>query len=415
MADPSWQYINHPHRKPIPSHMAPQPSPTTSTSSNQNIYAHSRTRTTSSNIFPIQNHPQVQSQNQNYYPSANTTMLSGTFTSRRTPSTNTFSTTGSSNAYPNRVPSSELPRRSTSRGSTASPTSYVALMRKQKATVWCDRAQAEDPRLLAAQRAAKIRAASEVHSNSGRTSTSLSSTGISSTNRVAAKIRHHGKSGLTGFQGPTENFGVGVGGVPMRLSASEVEGGDSDDDNNADSDRNGSGMGMYHHRSGSGRSSFGSDRRRTGLQYRTSGASSGRWSQGNTPPSERERNGSGLGMGHSNNDSLNDLAEETPMPTGHVKAKDYFSPSADGTMTTTGSGGSGSSGERADNLGELGGGNDAARLASNSLLKSTMTREKSTRNPEELRRRGSVDERTMTITGGVGRLFVANPDLSDED
>ena len=31
---------------------------------------------------------------------------------------------------------------------------------------------------------------------------------------------------------------------------------------------------------------------------------------------------------------------------------------------------------------------------------------------DELRRRGSVDERTMTM-GGKGRLFVANPDLDD--
>lgn len=277
--------------------------------------------------------------------------------------------------------------------------------------MWCDRAQTEDPRLLAAQKAAKIRAASEVMGpTAGRTSTSLSSSGISSTNRVAAKIRHHGKSGLTGYQAATENFGVGVGGVPMRLSASEVEGGDSDDDDH------GSGVGLYHHRTGSGRSSLGSQTRRTGLQYRASGASgnsSGRWSSGNTPPSER--NGSGLGMGASqhNSDGLNDLAEETPMPAGHVKAKDYFDTSGTTSMTSGRSGGSGSSGERADGLGDLG--SDAARLASNSLLKSTMTREKSTRNPEELRRRGSVDERTMTITGGVGRLFVANPDLSDED
>jgi hypothetical protein len=33
------------------------------------------------------------------------------------------------------------------------------------------------------------------------------------------------------------------------------------------------------------------------------------------------------------------------------------------------------------------------------------------KNPEELRRRGSVDDRTMTMS--AGRLFVANPDLSD--
>ncbi|OBT50401.1 hypothetical protein VE04_09603 [Pseudogymnoascus sp. 24MN13] len=70
---------------------------------------------------------------------------------------------------------------------------------------------------------------------------------------------------------------------------------------------------------------------------------------------------------------------------------------------------SGSSAERGDAVAEL----DAARVASNSLLKQVgggagVSREKSVRNPEELRRRGSVDERTMTMS--AQRLFVANPD-----
>ncbi|KAA8573478.1 hypothetical protein EYC84_005063 [Monilinia fructicola] len=83
----------------------------------------------------------------------------------------------------------------------------------------------------------------------------------------------------------------GVVGVPMRLSASEVEGGDSDDDGD-------SGRILYHRRTGSGRSSVGSGRR--GLTYsRQSGASSnaGRWSSGNTPPSEKERQNSFSGCG----------------------------------------------------------------------------------------------------------------------
>ncbi|KAK1574583.1 uncharacterized protein LY79DRAFT_523545 [Colletotrichum navitas] len=69
--------------------------------------------------------------------------------------------------------------------------------------------------------------------------------------------------------------------------------------------------------------------------------------------------------------------------------------------------GSGSSGERADNLGELGN-SAASRLASNSLMHSTVTREKSVKGADDLRRRGSVDERTTTLTGG--RLYIANPD-----
>jgi hypothetical protein len=67
--------------------------------------------------------------------------------------------------------------------------------------------------------------------------------------------------------------------------------------------------------------------------------------------------------------------------------------------------GSGSSAERADNVGELGNG---ARLAGNSLLLSTITREKSVKSADELKRRGSVDERTTTLT--AGRLYIANPD-----
>jgi hypothetical protein len=263
-------------------------------------------------------------------------------------------------------------------------------MRKQKATVWCDRAQQEDPRLLAAQKAAKMRANMEVIGGPsvGRTSTSGSG-GLAGSNRVTAKIRHGGKAGLVGYS-PGDLVG-GIGGVPMRLSASEVEGGDSD--NEDDSSR----MQQPHHRrSGSGRSSIGSGRR--GLTYsRQSGASSnmGKWSSGHSPP-----------------DSLTDLVEagETPVPGNHPNPQvDYFA--TDGGIDGTRSVGSGSSGERADNVGELGTA-DAARLASNSLLQSTVTREKSVRNPEELRRRGSVDERTATMSHT--RLYIANPD-SDSD
>jgi hypothetical protein len=237
-----------------------------------------------------------------------------------------------------------------------------------------------------------MRATVEVMGGSAGRSSTAGSGGIGG-NRVAAKIRHHGKSGLTDFT-PAENFGVGIGGVPMRLSASEVEGGDSDDDTESG--------GIYHYRTGSGRSSLGSGRR--GLTYRKSGASansSGRWSSGHTPPGERERV-----------DSLNDLAEETPVPTGHPRSKDYFptNDNSDGNKSIS----SGSSnGERADGVAELSAtSSNAARLASNSLLRSTITREKSTKNPEELRRRGSVDERAMSLT--AGRLFVANPDMDSD-
>jgi len=102
-------------------------------------------------------------------------------------------------------------------------------------------------------------------------------------------------------------------------------------------------------------------------------------------------------------------AGETPVPGTHQRAKDYFA--AEGNGDGTRSAGSGSSGERADAVGELNTA-DAARLASNSLLKSTVTREKSVKNPDELRRRGSVDDRTMTMS--AGRLYIANPDADSD-
>jgi len=352
-----------------------------------NAYSHSRSRTTSSNTFPTILYPQQHQYSPN--------MQVNSYTSRRSPSTNTFSTTGSGNGpVPFRQGSQELSRSGSSRSGGGSPLSYVALMRKQKATVWCDRAQYERPGEVEKQKARKMKANMEVLGGSGpgRTSTSGSG-GIAGSNRVTAKIRHHGKAGLVGYS-PGDLVG-GVGGVPMRLSASEVEGGDSDDD--ADSTRI---QQSNHRRTGSGRSSIGSGpgSGRRGLTYsRQSGASSiaGKWSSGNSPP-----------------DSLTDLIEagETPVPGDHqISQGGYFT--APGDADRTQSTGSGSSGERADNLGDLSTAN-AARLASNSLLQSTVTREKSVRNPEELRRRGSVDERTATMSHT--RLYIANPD-SDSD
>ncbi|GJC90660.1 hypothetical protein ColLi_13498 [Colletotrichum liriopes] len=145
----------------------------------------------------------------------------------------------------------------------------------------------------------------------------------------------------------------------MRLSATEVEAESSDDDDPR----------LHHRRTGSsGRSSTAS---RRGPGYRSSG---------------------GLGS-----QSGRSLVEEKALEDATL------GDGASGRAMTTGSG---SSGERADNVGELG--SNAARLASNSLMHSTVTREKSVKGADDLRRRGSVDERTTTLTGG--RLYIANPD-----
>ncbi|EPE05867.1 hypothetical protein F503_08398 [Ophiostoma piceae UAMH 11346] len=265
-------------------------------------------------------------------------------------------------------------------------------MRRQKGTVWSERAQFEDPRITAQQRAARIRANREIIGSSsgssaylggfpggpgsGRTSTGLSSAG----GKVAAKIRHHGKSSTLGIggYGADSNY-VGIGGVPLRLSATEVEPEDSEDEETGFMAR-----APNHRRTGSsGRSSTASGRR--GPPYRTStGAlnpTSGTNSlQGKTP----ERPGS--------------LVDDTALPRDDA---------ASGKARSTASG---SSAERADNVPDLAaaGAGRVAAAAANSSANATLTRERSTRNPEDLRRRGSVDERTMTLS--TGRLFIANPD-----
>lgn len=293
-------------------------------------------------------------------------------TTRRTPSTSTTSTTGTSMA-PTRTPStasSALSRTASTRsGASTTPSSYVALMRKQKATVWCDRAQHEDPRLLAQQKAAKMRAFREVSGPNleGRTSTS-GSMGSGSLG-VRSKIRHHGIPKASSYS--YANM-VG-GGVPMRLSATEVEndgyGGDDDSLRNS------------HQRSGSGRSSMGSNK-----YLSANSRQPHRYSEGSTPRSGEES---------SPNGDIPEL-EETPVPGGHHDSSrgDYFTQKG-------GHGDSGSSEEQ--NFGTVG-----------QMKAPTSTRREEGKSAEELRRRGSVDERanTMGSLGGV-RLFVANPDLSD--
>ena len=238
-------------------------------------------------------------------------------------------------------------------------------MRKQKATVWCDRAQHEDPRILAQQKAAKIRAAREIDGKGlaeGRTSTS-GSMGSGSLG-VRSRIRHHVPK-ATGYSGANM---VG-GGVPMRLSANEV----GDDGNLYDDTDSG--------RRISGRIS--GDNRWLSVDQQQRGS---RYSQGSTP--------TGSGQGSSPNDDIPEVAEteETPVPGDQQpQGGDYFA-------QKSGNGGSGGSSERENSFGNLG------------QMQAPKT-EKESKTLEDLRRRGSVDERanTMGYIGG-GRLFIANPD-----
>lgn len=243
-------------------------------------------------------------------------------------------------------------------------------MRKQKATVWCDRAQREDPRIIAQQKAAKMRATREIVGGTnvvGRTSTS----GSIGSGGVRSKIRHHGLQKSAGYSYGNMLGGVGV---PLRLSASEVgdEGTPRSDTNN--------GMPM-HQRNDSGRSSMGNNR------WLSTGSQRGhRYSEGSTLDS-------GAGGSMNGEADIPEL-EETPVPHNHSQTNDYFGSGPDRRKSTSSS---------ETEFGEVGQMN--APTATGSAKK-----EKG-KSAEELSRRGSVDERANTMTGV--RLFVANPDLSD--
>jgi hypothetical protein len=343
------------------------------------VQGHSRTRTTSSGVFPTSTTstsatPQTTTTTTTIYAPPATMHTSQYPTqyppppgqgTRRTLS-NATASTSSTSGTPNRSNSGAL-RRSSSQRSGTSPSSYVALMRKQKATVWCDRAQYEDPRILVQQRQAKMRANIEVAGGHHAPRNVSNSSSVAA--GVRSKIRHHGAPKAS-LYAPGNLAGTGV---PMRLSASEVDEGDSEDNGSI-----GQGGGTYHQRSGSGRSSLNSGRR---VSYATP---SGRLSTNSTPPNGHNSSPEGMG----------DLLEEETPVQGHQNS-DYFE------HTKTGlSGGSGSSGER--NFGEVG-------PMPQSLPKPDLTKKGGA---EDLHRRGSVDERTTTMSNT--RLFIANPD-SDSD
>lgn len=257
---------------------------------------------------------------------------------------------------------SGFPRRSTSGRSTAtnSPTSYVALMRKQKATVWCDRSQNVDARTAAVQRAAKHRAFMEVSNSasvaaSGRTST-IASGG------VVGKIRHGGVPKAPGYV-PANMSGAGV---PMRLSANEMIGDEEEERSFVSGDN-----AMIHGRSGSGKSSTNS------ASYRSGYPRVDRFSTTSTPPS-----------GEDSPSSRDRIPEETPTES----KTDYFVTREQPSSTDE------------DSFGEL------RELSGPKAIEQVVNQAKKA---EDLRRRGSVDERATSMGTGV-KLFVANPDVDSD-
>ncbi|EME43568.1 hypothetical protein DOTSEDRAFT_72816 [Dothistroma septosporum NZE10] len=374
-----------PHRKPVPAGrgqpsftmQTPKPPPAQNypgSQLSQQERTHSRTRTSSSNVMPFSVSHNSPPRQPSVSPAYSMTQQSQQQQppvpgqARRTLS-NATSSTSSTNTSANlqRAPTNSAysttsgVRRSTSSrsNSSISPTSYVALMRKQKGTVWCDRAQHEDPRILAAQRQAKMRAAAEVaggHNYAGQVRTSTSSSGM--VGGVRSKIRHHGAAKASAYKATLHPGGAGV---PMRLSASEVDDGNDSDEESS---------GKYHQRTGSGRSSVHSGRR--GPSYNNSGLHHA-YSNGSTPPQA------------SPVDSMGELREEeTPMANG--QNNEYFRNDEESFDTVAG-------------LPKTNGPTAEERAQKNSA--------------DDLRRRGSVDDRTMTMSNT--RLFIANPDHSDSD
>lgn len=227
-------------------------------------------------------------------------------------------------------------------------------MRRQKATVWCDRAQPEDARSREQALRDKKRAYLEVHgSGAGRAGTLGS-----------GKIRH-GPKGAADFS-PSNLVGAKV---PVRLSANEV--GDGDDDTLS------SDGGAIHRRTGSGRSSLGSAHRYPSGYSRPQGT----MGSNSTPPNEKT--------------DLPEVSENTPAEIHEEEKSRLSSLHKDDTATTHSS-----EQEQDDFVGDM----QAPSAATTAAEKANKA--------AELRRRGSVDERTTTMTNV--RLFVANPD-SDSD
>ena len=275
-------------------------------------------------------------------------------------------------------------------------------MRKQKATVWCDRSQTLDPHAAAALKAAKHRAALEVHGGgaAGRTST------LNSGKKPSAKTATYIPANLSGVS------------VPVRLSANEMLG---DDDEGAQDGRNtvdgNNSTARLHNRSGSGRSSTHSAKYPSGYPRPNQG---GRFSTTGTPPLSNEAFPSPENDNHhssltnpNNTDYFTRTATQTSGHSGTSSTNNnYPHHSANHSSHNLSTSKANSPDTEEDRFG------DPSELRSPNRQSAVAVAAEQARHAEELRRRGSVDERTMTMSmglgmGGKGRLFVANPDLDD--
>lgn len=152
--------------------------------------------------------------------------------------------------------------------------------------------------------------------------------------------------------------------MPVRLSANEI--GDAEEDARSND-------GAMHRRTGSGRSSLGSNRYPSGYQRQP-----GTMGSNSTPPNEKT--------------DLPNVSENTNAEIQEAEKSRVSSLTKDDGATTHSS-------EQEDMVGDMQA--PSAAVAASEKAKKA----------DELRRRGSVDERTMSL--GNVRLYVANPDLSD--
>lgn len=260
----------------------------------------------------------------------------------------------------------DIQRSSSARSAaTNAPLGYVALMRRQKATVWCDRAQPEDPRIRAQKLADKKRAYREI-------------------NVAGSRGGIYGSKNKSKDKGPTEvtpsTLVTAV--VPPRLSANEV-GDDGDDEAPKETD-------VLHRRPGSGPGSLGSKRYLGGYQRPTTATMGSFGSMGSMGSMHSMHSMGASGV----------PGEKTDLP--EVVEKQEVEQQSHANQGNDDDDDNSIGSEPEDSFGTLG------EMSAPSAAQSATQK---AQRADELKRRGSVDDRTTSLTRV--RLFVANPDLSD--
>lgn len=268
---------------------------------------------------------------------------------------------------------------------------------------------------------------------------------------VRSKIRHHipkQQGGGVGFgTGNLMGMGVGGAGVPMRLSANEV----GDEGTYNASAGSGGAAGSIGSGNGGAAGAGGPPvphKRNSSLQSSNTGTGIGRERDSNreskfltvdTAASNRRFSSgsgsisaiSGTGTHDFNNNNNNSMGggknhipemDETPVPDahGHIAggggsmgshSGSYFDPNNSGGGKSAG----GSSSERENSFGVVGNMSGPTGVVG-SRARANSGNKKAGTTAEDLKRRGSVDERGLFPQGLSGRLVIANPDVgSDSD